>query len=186
MVVERAMNVFWSHGYGGTSLPQLLKATKLSRGSLYSAFGDKHGLFLQALDRYVADALVRIDEELSPSRSPFDGLRAFLIGYVARMSGAAGVRGCLVVATAMELAGHDEAVAKRIKHFFDGAETRLRKALVRAEAEGELAPGVEPEHVARVLLGLVEGIRVLAKTGVDCVAWQRSVDALIDGFERRR
>src|SRR6201981_3547121 len=59
--VERAMAVFWSRGYHGTALPDLLRATKLSRGSLYAAFGDKHSLFLRALDRYIADALTRVD-----------------------------------------------------------------------------------------------------------------------------
>src|SRR6516165_7496102 len=32
--VERAMGVFWSRGYHATALPDLLRATKLSRGSL--------------------------------------------------------------------------------------------------------------------------------------------------------
>src|SRR5215217_8228029 len=61
--VERAMGVFWSRGYHATALPDLLRATKLSRGSLYAAFGDKHSLFLRALDRYVAEALTRMDVE---------------------------------------------------------------------------------------------------------------------------
>src|SRR5215475_11048421 len=80
--VERAMDVFWSRGYHATALPDLLRATKLSRGSLYAAFGDKHSLFLRALDRYIADALARMDIELPPGREPVDGLRAYLAGYV--------------------------------------------------------------------------------------------------------
>src|SRR6186713_476429 len=99
------MGVFWSRGYHATALPDLLEATKLSRGSLYAAFGDKHGLFLQALDRYIADALTRMDAELGTAASPMAGLRNFLEGYVARTGGANGRRGCLLVATAMELAG---------------------------------------------------------------------------------
>src|ERR1700719_3035785 len=42
--VERAMGVFWSRGYYATALPDLLRATKLSRGSLYAAFGDTHSI----------------------------------------------------------------------------------------------------------------------------------------------
>src|ERR1700757_931314 len=103
--VERAMGVFWSRGYHATALPDLLRATKLSRGSLYAAFGDKHSLFLRALDRYIADAVTRMDGELAPRRDPIDGLRAYLAGYVDRTSGVNGRRGCLLVATAMELAG---------------------------------------------------------------------------------
>ncbi len=112
------MGVFWSRGYHGTALPDLLRATKLSRGSLYAAFGGKHALFLRALDRYVADALARTDAELDPRRDPVDGLRGYLAGYVERTSGTGGRRGCLVVATAMELAGHDADVERRITGFF--------------------------------------------------------------------
>src|SRR5260370_40645571 len=101
--VERAMDVFWSRGYHATALPDLLRATKLSRGSLYAAFGDKHALFMRALDRYIADALARMDVEFGPRSEPIDGLRAYLAGYVERTSGAKGRRGCLLVATAMEL-----------------------------------------------------------------------------------
>src|SRR6201993_2241666 len=103
--IERAMDVFWSRGYHGTALPDLLRATKLSRGSLYAAFGDKHSLFLRALDRYIADALARMDIELDPRKEPIDRLRAYLAGYVDRTSGANGRRGGLLGATAMELAG---------------------------------------------------------------------------------
>src|SRR3979490_80934 len=127
--VERAMAVFWSRGYHGTALPDLLSATKLSRGSLYAAFGDKHALFLRALDRYIADALARIDVELGPRHAPIDGLRAFLAGYVARASGASGRRGCLLVATAMELAGHDREVEGRIGGFFKAMEAKVAGAL---------------------------------------------------------
>src|ERR1700753_2564254 len=79
--IERAMGVFWSCGYHGTSLPDLLEATKLSRGSLYTAFGDKHGLFLRALDRYIDQALTRLDSELDSQKSAMAGLRACLAGY---------------------------------------------------------------------------------------------------------
>jgi TetR/AcrR family transcriptional repressor of nem operon len=147
--VERAMGVFWSRGYNATALPDLLRATKLSRGSLYAAFGDKHGLFLRALDRYIADALTRMDVELDPRRAPVVGLRTFLAGYVDRTSGASGRRGCLLVATAMELAGRDGEVDRRIGSFFKAMETKLAAALARAKAAGELADGVEPAGLLR-------------------------------------
>src|SRR4029453_6387021 len=64
--VERAMDVFWSRGYHATALPDLLRATKLSRGSLYAAFGDKHSLFLLALDRFIDIAFTRMYIVLYP------------------------------------------------------------------------------------------------------------------------
>jgi len=182
--IERAMGVFWSSGYNGTSLPDLLEATHLSRGSLYAAFGDKHGLFLRALDRYIAEALTRLDTELDPRKNALAGLRACLAGYVERTSGVAGKRGCLVVATAMELAGHDTEVQQRIRRFFKTMEARLTAALARAQAEGELVDGVEPAIAARLLICLLEGMRVVSKTSSDRSISQTVVQTLIDRFAK--
>jgi TetR/AcrR family transcriptional repressor of nem operon len=182
--VERAMDVFWSRGYHGTALPDLLRATKLSRGSLYAAFGDKHALFLRALDRYIADALARMDVEFGPRRAPVDGLRAYLTGYVERTSGAKGRRGCLLVATAMELAGRDTDVDRRIGSFFKAMEAKVAGALSRAKAAGELADGVEPASAARILVCFVEGLRVVGKTAPPRATSQATVDALLDRFIR--
>src|ERR1700733_8533756 len=182
--VERAMGVFWSRGYHGTALPDLLRATKLSRGSLYAAFGDKHSLFLRALDRYIADALMRMEFELAPSREPVDGLRAYLAGYVDRTSGANGKRGCLLVATAMELAGSDAEVDRRIASFFKAMETRLASALSRAKAAAKLADGVDPSSAARILVCFVEGLRVVGKTAAARITSQLPAYALLDRFIR--
>ena len=180
--VGRAMEVFWSRGYHATALPDLLRATKLSRGSLYAAFGDKHSLFLRALDRYIADALARMGVELAPSREPVDGLRAYLAGYVERNSGAKGKRGCLLVATAMELAGRDADVDRRVGGFFKVMEARVANALSRAKAAGKLADGVDPLSAARILVCFVEGMRVVGKTAPTRIISQATVDALLDRF----
>ena len=182
--VERAMNVFWTRGYHATALPDLLRATKLSRGSLYAAFGDKHSLFLRALDRYIADALARMDVEFAPHREPIDGLRAYFAGYVERNSGANGRRGCLLVATAMELAGRDADVDRRIDGFFKAMEGRVADALSRAKAAGKLADGVEPSSAARIIVCFVEGMRVVGKTAPARVISQATADALLDRFIR--
>jgi TetR/AcrR family transcriptional regulator, transcriptional repressor for nem operon len=181
-VVGRAMDVFWSRGYHATALPDLLRATKLSRGSLYAAFGDKHSLFLRALDRYIADALTRMEFELAPSREPVDGLREYLAGYVERTSGANGKRGCLLVATAMELAGRDAEVDRRIGSFFKAMETKVAGALSRAKAKGKLADGVDPASAARILVCFVEGLRVVGKTAPTRNTAQATADALLDRF----
>lgn len=183
-VVGRAMAVFWSRGYHGTALPDLLRATKLSRGSLYAAFGDKHALFLRALDRYIADALARMDVELGPQQGPVEGLRALLAGYVDRTSGASGRRGCLLVASAMELSGHDPDVEVRIRSFFKTMEAKVAGAFSRAELAGELAAGVEPASAARMLICFVEGLRVTGKTGPVRTRSQATADAFLDRFIR--
>lgn len=48
-ILARAGEVFLEHGYEGTSINALVKATGLLRGSLYGAFGSKRGMFVAAL-----------------------------------------------------------------------------------------------------------------------------------------
>jgi TetR/AcrR family transcriptional repressor of nem operon len=183
-VTRRAMEVFWSNGYNGTSLPDLLEGTGLSRSSLYAAYGDKRGLFLAALDQFIEDSFARIDGDLGSSRSALASLRACLAGSVHRSAGASGKRGCMVVATAKELAGRDPDVGKRIRRFFDGFEKKLTATLTRAREENELAAGIDPADGARMLLAVTEGLRVLGKTGIDEKAWQGTVDAMIDRLRK--
>ncbi|AWL96197.1 TetR/AcrR family transcriptional regulator [Bradyrhizobium ottawaense] len=182
--VESAMGVFWSRGYHATALPDLLRATKLSRGSLYAAFGDKHSLFLRALDRYIADALARMDIEFDSRKDPVEGLRTYLAGYVERTSGMNGRRGCLLVATAMELAGQDAEVARRVASFFKAMEARVADALSRAQAAGKLGDRVEPASAARILVCFVEGLRVVGKTAPARTTSEATVVALLDRFVR--
>ncbi|UMP01723.1 TetR/AcrR family transcriptional regulator [Amycolatopsis sp. EV170708-02-1] len=52
--IEAAAAVFRQRGYNATSIDHLVEATGVHRGSLYGAFGSKHGLFARVLD-HVAD-----------------------------------------------------------------------------------------------------------------------------------
>ena len=52
--LDRALGVFWRKGYEGTSLPDLTRAMRINRPSLYAAFGNKEELFKKAFERYRA------------------------------------------------------------------------------------------------------------------------------------
>ena len=77
-VLDRAVEVFWERGYAGASLDDLTAAMRLNRPSVYAAFGDKHSLFLAALDRYGATLGRQPLEAMLREPDPADGMRAFL------------------------------------------------------------------------------------------------------------
>jgi TetR/AcrR family transcriptional repressor of nem operon len=80
----------------------------------------------------------------------------------------------------MELSAQDSEVNFRIARFFRTLEARLTAALTRAQETGELAEGVEPASAARLLVCLVEGLRVVGKTSPDRATTQAVVETLLD------
>ena len=160
-----AMQVFWDRGYEGASLPDLIEGTGLSRGSLYKAFGDKKGLLLAALDRYMADGLALTAQQLSQGGSAKAAIRTSLLRHAVQSSGAAGRRGCLVVAMATEQAAHDPEIKARAGSMFERLQQLYAAAIVRGQAGGEFAER-DPQALARFLVCQIQGMRVLGKTGV--------------------
>jgi len=99
--LARARDTFWRNGYTGTSLDDLSAATGMNRPSLYGAFGDKHALYLQTMDRYVEAGRSAMDRALQGELPLRDALmRVFdgALGWYLPAHDAA--RGCLLIGTA--------------------------------------------------------------------------------------
>lgn len=160
-----AMQVFRDHGYEGASLPDLIEGTGLSRGSLYKAFGDKKGLLLAALDRYMAEGLELTAAQLSQPGAARAAIRTALLRHAVQSSGDAGRRGCLVVSMASEQAAHDPEIAARTRAMFERLQQLYAAAIVRGQAGGEFPEG-DAQAMARFLVCQIQGMRVLGKTGV--------------------
>src|ERR1700684_2834957 len=52
-VLEKAMPVFWKHGFADTRLQELQRATGLNKSGLYTEFRDKEDLFVVCLRHYL-------------------------------------------------------------------------------------------------------------------------------------
>lgn len=163
--LTRAMELFWERGYAATSMEQLTDVMGISRQSLYDTFGDKHRLFLAALDAYCAMLGTIL---LKPLAAPDAGLQAlhetglglidFLIQYPKR-------RACLMANTTLELAPHDDIIAVKVQQHMARMEAAFRHALVNAQARGEIAAGANVDALARYLVGMAHGVMVMAKSG---------------------
>src|SRR5256714_8246052 len=107
-VLRAARDQFWSTGYAGTSVDDILTATGLGKGSLYGAFGDKHALFLRVFDAYCIDAVNAVRGALDgPDSGAHGRLRAHVLA-VARSTGNDTDRlGCLLARGTAHLAGSD-------------------------------------------------------------------------------
>ncbi|MER6478641.1 TetR/AcrR family transcriptional regulator [Streptomyces filamentosus] len=166
--LRAALDLFWARGYEATSMADLVEHLGIGRASIYATFGNKHELYLKALDRYLETRDPRLVEELSAPGPALPAVRAVVRRFAAEAT-AEGERltGCFVTNSAAELGPHDPAVARRVELSWEQVETLLYAALTRARAQGELPEGRDPRTLSRMLLVLLQGVRVVGKASTD-------------------
>jgi TetR/AcrR family transcriptional repressor of nem operon len=161
--LDAALALFWERGYEATSIADLVERLGVNRASLYATFGDKHALYLEALDRYIR---TRDPDPVSLLAKPgpaLENVRALVRLYARGASSVRGPRGCLVVNTVAELLPRDRAAARRVEASWRTLESALTAALERARSEGDLPADKDPRRTARFILVLLQGIQVMAK-----------------------
>ncbi|MEV4442007.1 TetR family transcriptional regulator [Streptomyces sp. NPDC049577] len=163
--LQSALELFWRRGYEATSMADLVEHLGIARASLYATFGSKRELYLKALDRYGEQRGPRIVEELSQPGPALPAVRELVRRFADESADDALRRGCFVTNTAVELGAHDADSARRVEESWNSLETALTSALIRARAQGELAPERDPAALARMLLVLLQGIRVVGRIG---------------------
>jgi len=162
-VLDKAMQAFWAHGYEATSIQDLVDCMGINRGSLYATFGDKRSLFLKTLERYEThhrrtwlDALGRRHTPRAAILSVFEGAISAALSDDSRS-------GCLLVNTAIELSPHDDEIAQLVANGLSETEAFFRDSVLEGQRVGDIPSHVDPAHTARALLGLLTGLRVLAR-----------------------
>lgn len=176
------MELFWTKGYERTSLGELTEELGIPRERLYQAFGDKHGLFLRALERY-RDAQARsLAPALLSEGLVLPRIRAIMLGYLQLAAEEAEPRGCLIANTAGEALPGDPAVADCLAEVLAVVEDGFRQGLEHAVRQGELPEGVDLAANAAMLTMLLQGLQVLVKLEPDPLRLTPAVDAALAGL----
>lgn len=162
--LDRAMTVFWSKGYEGTSLSDLTDAMGINRPSLYAAYGNKQELFRKALERYGEGPSSYEREALAQptAREVAEGL----------LRGAADVQtdphtpaGCLAVLGTTYCAEDSSPIGKIVIAFRRAGQAAIRERFERARAEGDLPANTDPKELTDYLGTVVCGMAVQAASG---------------------
>ncbi len=161
----KAMDVFWTKGYEATSVQDLLDHMGINRGSMYGTFGDKHALFVEAVEHYARTVMRQVHDTLEAPGSPLGNVRRFIAMW-ADMAASGECRGCLITNTAVELAPHNPAVAQAVKSALSLLEKALHKTLERAVDAGELPAETNTRALARFLTSTGQGLVVMGKANV--------------------
>lgn len=182
-VLEAAMRAFWANGYESTSLADLVSVTGLHKGSLYQAFGDKHSLFIQSLNRYLTDVRHHKNEALANAKSPLSGVRDVLHGFIDKSESDDGCpAGCMAVKTLVELAPHDPEVQKIMDGHQQGMQQSMQTQLEKAQKVGELAADKSPEMITYLLMIFMNGLATWANSGGSAEEGHALLDTQLDAL----
>lgn len=163
-VLERAMLLFWTHGYAGTSMQDLVEGTELLRGSLYHTFGDKRSLYIQTLRRYGRLALEQTFGVWNPEEPILNNVRAVLMEIV-DMPETEKRRGNMICNCIVEVVPHDAEIAQLVAGILDEFKRAFQSRLEEAQRAGALDASATTTALARYLVSSTQGLCVTAKGG---------------------
>jgi TetR/AcrR family transcriptional repressor of nem operon len=169
-VLPEALKIFWQQGFEGTNMPELLGSMGVGRASFYNAFGSKREVFLQILDLYFETVRAHLEGLISDVRDPRAAAALLIDGILAVAkspeANATGWRGCLIGNTALELGANDEEIVDRLKIGVEILRALFRKAISLPSNAGVRRSKREIDQLALQLVANVQGLLVLAKSGL--------------------
>ena len=163
----KAMEVFWSRGYEAASVQDLVRHMGINRQSLYDTYGDKHALYLLALERYSEVESRRLIDLLERNGSVKKSLRQLFAEVVEKALGDREHRGCFMGNATSELAGRCKETASRTCTNMATMEGAFYRALLRAKQEGEIHGVPDPRAMARFFYCALQGLLLMAKARQD-------------------
>lgn len=176
--LRKAMLLFWEHGYEATSLNDLTSALGVTPSSIYSAFGDKKGLFFDAVGLYLSGP-VTLETMLAQAPSARAAVQTMLEGAAIAFTGAATPSGCLLASAAISCSESAADVRQTLGAIRQGMEAQLCKRIVRGIEQKELAPATDADALAGMTMAVIQGMSTAARDGAPREKLQRIAAAAL-------
>jgi AcrR family transcriptional regulator len=162
--LAKALHLFWSKGYEGTSLTDLTEAMGITRPSLYAAFGNKEQLFRQALDLYEREKMAYVGEALEQPTAR--GVAQWLLeGALCTCTGEKEPRGCLRVISSTACGNEAECIREEVNKRGKVVQEAFVARMQRAIDEGDFDRPTSAEAITKYLIAVLQGIAVQAGAG---------------------
>ncbi len=169
------MLLFWEHGYEATSLNELTSALGVTPSSIYAAFGDKKGLFLAAVHRYLSGPITSesiVDDADTAYTAALGLMRAAAVGFTGKNT----PRGCLLASSAISCSTMAYDVRQALAGLRRDIEDRLRRKIQQDIVGGQLPSTTDARALAAHTMAVIQGMSTLARDGASRGSLFRLVD----------
>jgi len=163
--LETAMHVFWERGYEAASIADLTSAMGITPPSLYTAFGDKEQLFLEAIERYAlgyGSAGARALDEEPTARG---AIERWLLEAANELTQPCHPKGCMVVMAATNCSAAAERVQDALLLRRTEAIANVGRRIQGGIDSGELPPDTDAKDLANFYATIYQGMSMQAKDG---------------------
>lgn len=165
--IDGAVDCFWARGYEATSVRDLAARMGIGGASLYNAYGGKRALFVAALERYANRSSRERIARLEATGQPRQAIEAFLAEIIDRSLKDRARKGCLLVNSALDVAPHDAEIGKVVAGYLEEIRAFFQRNIEAARRAEQVPRDIDAAGVSAHLLGILLGIRVLARTRPD-------------------
>ncbi len=177
------MLTFWRHGYETTSIVDLTTAMGVTAPSLYSAFGDKKRLFLEAVRLYAGDPAA-MAREIEAAPSAYAAATTMLRGAAIAYTGEMTPKGCLLASATASGSAESCDVQAAIADIRRSIAACLEARIRRDMADGTLAAGTDAVALTGLVMAVAQGMSVLARDGAARATLLAIVDVALAAWPR--
>ncbi len=165
-VLNRIMLLFWSKGYAGTSLKDILDEVKIGKQSLYNSFGDKQSIFFHCLELYKTRSM-EILEQMNSEEADFSDLENYFMKLHSAFSMESPEhKACMVGNTISNtMTSEDRHLVKFAMEYLGLIEKAFFNVLSNAKEKGQIREDIDTKEAALYLLNNGYGLGVLARAG---------------------
>lgn len=179
--LDRAMELFWQHGYEATSLADLVEATGAKAPTLYAEFINKEGLFRAVLDRYISTFAAKHRAQLFADEKPVEqAVRDYLTALARCFTSKETPAGCFLINTSATVSASSEQIARAVRTRHAQEEELLLEFLTQRQAKGELSAHTDLRKLSAFLSCLIQGMSVSAREGAAPEALMQIIDTTLN------
>ena len=178
--LDKAMWLFWKHGYTETSLRDLLKVMGIGEGSFYNTLKSKKRLFLECLRRYDETEVRKRSHALTSASTASLGIRALFGSILDCLDNPeTPSRLCMFAAMSSEDVLSDPDLRKRVEDRMEGYQGQLVGRLSQDRDAGILPAELDPRTIASVIITYQQGLWRMALVEYDRPRFYRQIDSLL-------